>query len=264
MGIKAVAGGRRGHRIRRLTSCIVIVATPSSFLCLLRCAILTTGTLAALGWSDRGPENVTMIAIPNFHDGFFDGLWTSEDKAVRLFLRTWEGERSTIVLTGVERLITSSFWLGNIIFDVTFVEPDRLRIALEEVYQLKPAESELAQRLLGKAQQRNLSALEIKSVVRGRVSCAISSSRHIAKPRSAASRLEAGESTISLCPVECGYAMPSDRWIVRTSVRSLRRKSTAGLSILQYARVCPAVAHSLTKPIRSAFSAVDRFRRSPE
>jgi hypothetical protein len=39
-----------------------------------------------------------MIALPGFHSGFFDGQWISEKKIVRLFLRTSNGERSTIVL----------------------------------------------------------------------------------------------------------------------------------------------------------------------
>ena len=45
-----------------------------------------------------------MIDLPNFHDGYFDGLWTSENKIVHLFLRTSNGKRSTIVLSDVERL----------------------------------------------------------------------------------------------------------------------------------------------------------------
>jgi len=74
-------------------------------------------------------ENVVMSTFPNFHDGFFDGLWTSENKSVHLFLRTSNGERSTIVLNEVERLNTSNFMAGNIILDVLLVEPEKLTIA---------------------------------------------------------------------------------------------------------------------------------------
>ena len=103
-----------------------------------------------------------MIAFPKFHDGFFDGLWTSENKGVHLFLRTSNGERSTIVLNEVERLNTSNFMAGNIILDVLLVEPEKLTIAhIEQLYQLQPIQAELAQQLLGKAQQRGLLALEI-------------------------------------------------------------------------------------------------------
>ncbi len=107
-------------------------------------------------------ENVVMSTFPNFHDGFFDGLWASENKSVHLFLRTSNGERSTIVLNEVERLNTSNFMAGNIILDVLLVEPEKLTIAhIEQLYQLQPIQAELAQQLLGKAQQRGLLALEI-------------------------------------------------------------------------------------------------------
>jgi len=103
-----------------------------------------------------------MIALPNFHDGFFDGLWTSENKIVHLFMRTSNGERSTIVLNEVERLNTTNFMAGNIILDVVIVNSDNLTIAdIEQLYQLQPAQAELAKQLLGKAQQRRLLTLEI-------------------------------------------------------------------------------------------------------
>src|SRR5579864_6838161 len=109
-------------------------------------------------------ENMVMIALPNFHDGFFDGLWTSENKGAHLFLRTSTGERSTIVLNEVERLSTSNFREGNIILDIVLVEPEKLTTAhIEQLYQLQPTEAELAQQLLGKAQRRGLLALEISS-----------------------------------------------------------------------------------------------------
>jgi hypothetical protein len=107
-------------------------------------------------------ENVVMIDLPNFHDGYFDGLWTSENKVVHLFLRTSNGERSTIVLSEVERLYTTNFTAGNIILDVVVVKSDDLTIAaIEQLYQLQPAQAELAQQLLSKAQRRGLLTLEI-------------------------------------------------------------------------------------------------------
>ncbi len=113
-------------------------------------------------WLQAITLKTLMIAIPNFHDGFFDGLWTSENKGVHLFLRTSNGGRSTIVLNEVERLYTSNFMAGNIILDVVLVEPEKLTIAhIEQLYQLQPIQAELAQQLLGKAQQRGLLALEI-------------------------------------------------------------------------------------------------------
>jgi hypothetical protein len=105
-----------------------------------------------------------MIALPDFHDGFFDGLWISEKKIVRLFLRTSNGERSTIVLRDVERLSTSNFLQGNIILYVVLVDPGRLTTAhIEQLYwpQEAKAEAETAQQPLRSAQERSLWALEI-------------------------------------------------------------------------------------------------------
>ena len=102
-----------------------------------------------------------MIALPNFHDGFFDGLWTSENKIVHLFLRTSNRERSTIVLSDVERLNITNFMAGNIILDVVVVTSDKLTIAdIEQLYQIQPTQEELTQQLL-KAQERGLLTLEI-------------------------------------------------------------------------------------------------------
>ena len=107
-------------------------------------------------------DNASVDAFPDIHDGFFDGVWISENKSVHIFLRTVSGERSTIVLKDVERMTVSNFLQGNILFDLVLVEPDKLTIALiEDVYQLQPARIEMAQQLLKKAQERGLSALII-------------------------------------------------------------------------------------------------------
>jgi len=103
-----------------------------------------------------------MDALPDIHDGFLDGLWTSENKSVYLFLRTVAGERSTIGLKDVERMNVTNFMEGNILFDVVLVEPGKLTIELiEHVYRLQPAQAEMANQLLKKAHQRGLSALLI-------------------------------------------------------------------------------------------------------
>ena len=103
-----------------------------------------------------------MEDLPDTHDGFFDGLWISENKSAYLFLQTPTGQRLTIVLNGVERMKVSNFMAGNIILDVVVVESDKVTIELiEQVYELQPAETELAHQLLSKAQQRGLSVLEI-------------------------------------------------------------------------------------------------------
>ncbi len=103
-----------------------------------------------------------MTSLPNLHDGFFDGLWLSADKRARLFVRTVTGERSMIVLTEVEALNVNGLRAGNIIFDVALIAPEKLTVSdIEQLYDLKDDQVEMARRLLSKAQQQGLSALEI-------------------------------------------------------------------------------------------------------
>jgi len=103
-----------------------------------------------------------MTSLPNLHDGFFDGLWLSADKCARLFVRTVAGERSTIILTEVETLNVSGLRAGNIIFDVALIAPEKLTVTdIEQLYDLKDDQVEMARQLLSKAQQQGLSALEI-------------------------------------------------------------------------------------------------------
>jgi hypothetical protein len=102
-------------------------------------------------------ENKGMTTLPNLHDGFFDGVWLSADKRARFFVRTLMGERSTIILTDVEALNIRGLGAGNIIFD-----PDSLTVEnIEQAYDLKRGDVEMARQLLGKAKERGLSALEI-------------------------------------------------------------------------------------------------------
>jgi len=102
-------------------------------------------------------ENKGMTTLPNLHDGFFDGVWRSADKRARFFVRTLMGERSTIILTDVEALNIRGLGAGNIIFD-----PDSLTVEnIEQAYDLKRGDVEMARQLLGKAKERGLSALEI-------------------------------------------------------------------------------------------------------
>ena len=105
-----------------------------------------------------------MIDLPDFHDGFLDGVWVSERKSVHLFLRTIRGERLTIVLSDVDRLSVSSFFQGNIILDAVLVNPSKLEIAhIEQLYwpHGEKAPEELVQHALRTAQEKGLWALEI-------------------------------------------------------------------------------------------------------
>ena len=105
-----------------------------------------------------------MTGLPNLHDGSFDGLWLSDNKSVRLFVRTVAGERSTIVLTDVEALNINCLKAGNIIFDLALIAPDKLSMEdILEVYDLKPHQAEMAGKLLNKAQGQSLYALEMST-----------------------------------------------------------------------------------------------------
>jgi len=102
-------------------------------------------------------ENKGMTTLPNLHDGFFDGVWLSADKRARFFVRTLMGERSTIILTDVEALNIRGLGAGNIIFDLVLIAVENI----EQAYDLKRGDVEMARQLLGKAKERGLSALEI-------------------------------------------------------------------------------------------------------
>jgi hypothetical protein len=101
-----------------------------------------------------------MDDFPDMHDGFFDGLWISENKSAHLFLRTDTGGRSTLVLKDVERIDLSNFKAGNIILDVVFF--DSAELTAEHIQQLyKFSDSGKAQQFLKEAQERGLRVLEV-------------------------------------------------------------------------------------------------------
>jgi hypothetical protein len=103
-----------------------------------------------------------MTTLPDLHDGFFDGVWLSADKRAHFFVRTVAGECSTIILTEVEALNICGLRSGNIIFDLVLIAPDKLTVQhIEQAYDLKSGDVEMTRRLLGKAQERGLSALEV-------------------------------------------------------------------------------------------------------
>jgi hypothetical protein len=104
------------------------------------------------------------MKCPDLHDGFFDGVWLSADKGARLFVRTEAGERSTIVLGGVEALNISDLRAGNIIFDLVVIASDKLRAQhIEKAYDLKSGDVEMSHRLLSNAQQQGLIGIEINT-----------------------------------------------------------------------------------------------------
>jgi hypothetical protein len=103
-----------------------------------------------------------MATLPNLHDGFFDGVWLSAEKRARFFVRTVAGERSTIILTDVAALNICGLKAGNIIFDLVLIAPDKLTVKdIEQAYDLKSGDVEMARKLLVKAQEQVLSGLQI-------------------------------------------------------------------------------------------------------
>ena len=112
-------------------------------------------------------DNVCMEnppSLPNLHDGFFDGLWLSDKKAACLFVRTVNGERSTILLSDVEALNIRNLRQGNIILDVMLIAPDALGVEqVNEAYALENEQENISHGLLEKAQQKKLCALEMST-----------------------------------------------------------------------------------------------------
>ena len=103
-----------------------------------------------------------MSTLPNLHDGFLDGVWLSAEKGARFFVRTVAGERSTIILTDIAALNICGLRAGNIIFDLVLIAPDKLTVKdIEQAYDLKSGDIEMARQLLVKAQEQGLSGLEI-------------------------------------------------------------------------------------------------------
>ncbi len=110
----------------------------------------------------------SLPTIPNLHDGSFDGLWISgnkENTGACLFVRAADGERFTVVLKGVERLNIQDVRQGNIIFDVLLIPPDAITIEqVREACDLQDERYEgMSQRMLEKAQQERLCALEMST-----------------------------------------------------------------------------------------------------
>jgi hypothetical protein len=107
-------------------------------------------------------ENTGMTNLPDLHDGFFDGVWLSPGKDARLFVRTEGGERSTIVLGGVEALNVCGMRAGNIILDLALIASDKLTLKhIEQAYDLSNEKEGMSRRLLSQAQEQGLSGLEI-------------------------------------------------------------------------------------------------------
>jgi hypothetical protein len=99
----------------------------------------------------------------DLHDGFLDGVVTADTRA-RVFVRTSLGERSTLVLHGVDALLLREFRRGNVILECKSVDVTRLTAeSVRELYQY--SEERMAGSFLAewhkKALQKKFECLEI-------------------------------------------------------------------------------------------------------
>jgi hypothetical protein len=106
-----------------------------------------------------------MIEIPNFHDGYFDGLWISDQKKVHLFVRTVEGERFTLVLDGVKSLRASDVREGNIILALELLDAAKLIAGhIEQANELSGVDTEAQiAKLLASAKEASLNVFTMSS-----------------------------------------------------------------------------------------------------
>jgi hypothetical protein len=63
--------------------------------------------------------------LPDFHDGYVDGGFSS-DSTVRILLRSVSGEEFTLVLDEVDALRVTDLMTGNIILELKLLMPDQL------------------------------------------------------------------------------------------------------------------------------------------
>jgi hypothetical protein len=102
--------------------------------------------------------------IPDFHDGFLDGLFVSNRQA-RIFVRTVREENFTIILREMERLHAENFRQGNIVFSVDFLEPEQVTVdhVGEAYYHGQVPPEFVLSDWMEKAKQKGLKAVEIST-----------------------------------------------------------------------------------------------------
>jgi len=105
----------------------------------------------------------TLMDIPNFHDGHFDGLWIGPSKVVHLFLKTLNDKSFTLVLHGVDRLALSEIKQGNVIFDLVLRGTHELTPSdMQELYGVGIDMPQTVNVLMAKGEQE-LQLLELNS-----------------------------------------------------------------------------------------------------
>jgi hypothetical protein len=104
-------------------------------------------------------------AIPDFHDGFFDGVWISAERTVHLFVRTVDNKQFKIVLDGVKALKLSNIREGNIILDLGLIQADQLTASdIASAYEISDADKDRQiANLLTAARRGGLKMFQLRS-----------------------------------------------------------------------------------------------------
>lgn len=106
-----------------------------------------------------------MKTYSEFHDGFLEGLHIDKDeKFVRVYLCSLEGQRTIVSLSGVVVLKAGGFREGNTIFDVVIRDADEITLAdITELYELVPDKEPHAwqHKLMEKVKEKELRILEV-------------------------------------------------------------------------------------------------------
>jgi len=101
------------------------------------------------------------MEIPNFHDGYFDGIWVGPNKLAKIFLRTTDRQSFVLSLEGVEALTFDDIKQGNIILDLVLRNTKEITHSdISELYGVG-ADAPQAVSLMKSATERGLQVLEI-------------------------------------------------------------------------------------------------------
>jgi hypothetical protein len=101
------------------------------------------------------------MQIPNFHDGYFDGIWVGPNKLVKVFLRTADRESFVLSLEGVQALTFTDMKQGNIILDLVLRGTKEItRSDIAELYGVG-ADTPQGASLMKTATERGLQVLEM-------------------------------------------------------------------------------------------------------
>jgi hypothetical protein len=102
--------------------------------------------------------------IPDFHDGFFDGLWISDQKRIHVFLRAADKKPFTLILHGAMLLNASNVKQANIILDLVVLDAEHITAEhIGKLYELGAQREEKIEQFWASAQHEGLNVLELSS-----------------------------------------------------------------------------------------------------